>query len=469
MIDWDLVAAPLVVAVGAAVALLIDAFIGARSWKWPSLASGAALVLAAGELVGSRGSGGPDELSLGLSLVIVLGTLMVLLSAAVMDHEDSMPPGELHFLLLASASGAMCMVVARDFVTLIVALELLSLPSIAMVGLRRGDTAAARGAWTFFLVSVVSTAVTLMGISLIYGFAGSLGFADVNAQLRGSAAPDRAIVAAVVITVVGLLFKIGAVPFHMWIPDTYRGASIPVAAYLSVVSKAGAVGALIVVLGVPFGAYDSAWAPMIAAVAALTMTVGNIGAFVQRDAVGVLAWSSIAQAGFILAPIVALGVAGGARAAVQYLAIYALANLVAFTMIALVRRRWGGTSFRHLTGLARRDPLGGACLSLALLTLAGFPPAVIGLVAKYAVLRPVVEAGYGWLAVVMAANVALGLAYYLPMMARVLSQEGDEITVVEPSPSPPYAVGVARTSMVLGTLALIATSVYPNLILAPLR
>ncbi|MGH3424255.1 MAG: NADH-quinone oxidoreductase subunit N [Nocardioidaceae bacterium] len=463
MIEWGTVGPALAAAVGALVALLLDAFWPHRSWRWPSVAALAGLV-AAGALL--LRPGGPTGVPLAVSAIVVVASLLVVLGAAVMDHEDAMPPGELHFLLLASTSGALCMVIATDLVTLVVALELLSLPSIAMVGLRRGDVAAARGAWTFFLVSAVSTAITLMGASLLYGVAGTLEYDGLASELGSSQVPDRAVAVAVLITLIGLLFKAGSVPFHMWVPDTYRGASVPVAAYLSVVSKAGAIGALIVLLAGPFADFRPQWAPFVAAVAVLSMTVGNVGALVQRDAIGLLAWSSIAQAGFVLGPMVGLPGQDGAAAPVRYLAVYALANLTAFIAAALVRRLRGGTSFGHMAGLVRSSPWTGWAMTFALLSLAGFPPAVIGLFAKYLVLRPVVDVGYGWLAVAMAVNVALGLVYYLRLIAVLFAPLPSTDRDRAVSPSPPWAVHIAGAAMLAAAGALVVTSVAPDLMLS---
>jgi len=465
MIDWAAVTPALILASGAIAALLVTAFHATRTWRWPAIVSTVSLLAASAVAVAT---GSIDRLTLVLTLVVVFGTFMMVLAAGVMDHEESMPPGELHFLLLSSAAGGCCLVIARDLVTLVVALELLSLPSIALVGLRRSDLGAARAAWTFFLLSAVSTAVTVMGVSIVYGFAGNLAYDQVATALAGSTAPARAVAAAVLLTVVGLLFKAGAVPFHVWIPDTYRGASVPVAGYLSVVSKSAALGALLVVLTTAFGPVRDHWAPVVAVVAAVTMTVGNLGALGQRDAIGMLAWSSIAQAGFILAPLVGLPGTAAVAAAVSYLVVYSLANLVAFTTVAICRRRWGGTTFAHLAGLARRDPGAGICLAFALLVLAGFPPAVIGLLTKYVVLLPPVDSGYGWLAVVMALNVAIGLVYYLRLLATVLAPPSEEVATPPPSPSPPYTVRFARAAMIAATAALVAASVYPDLLLGVL-
>jgi len=357
------------------------------------------------------------------------------------------------------------MVAARDLVTLIVALELLSLPSIALVGLRQGDRYAVRAAWTFFLASVVSTAITLMGVSLLYGMTGRLDYAGIDDALRGTAMPDSVIAVSVVLTVIGLLFKLGAVPFHVWIPDTYGGASVMVAGYLSAVSKAAALGAVLVLLSLALPSTYDSWQPLVAIVAAATMTIGNLGALRQRDAIGLLAWSSIAQAGFLLAPAAALFATEGLRAPVQYLAVYVLANLVAFASLAVVLRLRGSTSFADLGGLARTDPWMGASLAFALLTLAGFPPAVIGLVTKYVVIRPVVDGDHMWLAVVMAVNVMLGLAYYLRLVATIFDKPDGE---PYHSPSPPISVRIAKGVVILGAAGLVVLSAWPSLLLSHL-
>ncbi len=462
-VDWAIAGPATIVAAGALIGLLVDAFFSRRTWLGSGLPATLALVLAGVELF--RMHDNIASYTFALSLIVLAGTLFVVVASNVMNFENAMPPGEYHFLMLSSAAGALLMVSARDLVTVIVAFELLSLPSIALVGLRQGDRVAIRSAWTFFLASVVSTAITLMGISLLYGITGTLHYAEMQNALTSSDVPEGVIAVAVVLTVVGFLFKLGAVPFHVWIPDTYGGASVMVAGYLSAVSKAAALGAALILLAEALPSTTDTWQPLVAIVAAVTMTVGNVGALRQRDAVGLLAWSSIAQAGFLLAPAAALFAADGLDAPVQYLAIYVLANLVAFAALAVVVRMRGSTTFEDMTGLARSDPWMGAALGFALLTLAGFPPAVIGLVAKYVVLRPVIDDGQTWLAVVMAVNVMFGLAYYLRLVAVLVDKPVGEAYV---SPSPPVSVRVAKAVVILGALGLVALSAWPGLLLSNL-
>lgn len=465
-VDWTTAGPAAIVALAALLALMLDAAISRRTWLGSGLPAGIGLLAAGAELLRT---GGVDDVSFAFSAVVVVGALLMVLAANVMNHETSMPPGELHALLLMSTSGGLVMVAARDVVTLVVAVELLALPSVALVGLRRGDRRAISAAWGFFITSVVSTAVTLMGVALLYGVAGSLDYADLASGLAASDVPDPVVAVAVTLTLVGLLFKLGAVPFHVWVPDTYRGASVVVAGFLASVSKAAALGAVLTLLVLALGGEREAWTPVLAVVAAVTMTVGNLGALREREAVGMLAWSSVAQAGFLLAPATALVGTGlaqpGITAAVQYLAVYALANVVAFSAVAVVLRLRGSTAYGELAGLARSDPWMGVPLAFAVLVLAGFPPAVIGLVTKYVVLVPVVQDGPLWLAVVMAVNVMLGLAYYLRLVAVLLARPDGEPYV---SPSPPFSVRVAKTVVLVGTGALVATSLWPALLLTHL-
>lgn len=460
-IDWTAAGPAAIVMIGALVGLLVDAFYPRRTWNGPGLPAAAALVGAGVVLV----AGDSAPVPFAFSLIVLVGTLFVVVASNVMNFENAMPPGEYHFLLLSAAAGALLMVTARDLVTLVVALELLSLPSIALVGLRQGDARAIRSAWTFFLASVVSTAITLMGVSLLYGVTSSLDYAGIRAGLAAAQVPDGVVAVAVVLTVVGLLFKLGAVPFHVWIPDTYVGASVMVAAFLSVVSKAAALGALLVLLSVALPGEGDSWHPVIAVVAAVTMTIGNVGALRQDDAVGLLAWSSIAQAGFLLAPAVAVSTTYGLSAPIQYLAVYALANLVAFAALAVILRLRGSTRLEDLRGMARNDPWMGIPLVFAALTLAGFPPAVIGLVTKYVVIRPVVDSDHLWLAVVMGVNVMLGLAYYLRVVVTLCGRSDGDPYV---SPSPPVSVRFAKSTVLVGTGLLVALSAWPDLLLTHL-
>ena len=442
-IDWTAVAPPLVLALSALVVLLVATFAG------PPRSRGAALLPATLTVLGvlgaavatvrlfgqSRGTfcvvgdlAGPVPCSFGVNSftlafwsIVLLGTAVVTLIGTAAVADGRTPLGEWHFLLLCSATGAMTIAASRDLVTLVVALEVVSLPAFAMTGLRRGDPAAAEAAVKFFLVSVVSTAVTLMGVSLLYGATGSVFLGPIDAALPLEGDLGRVAVVGGMLTVVGLAFKVAAVPFHMWVPDTYVGAPVAVAAYLSVVSKSAGFVGLILVLEGGMSTLVDTWSPVLAMMAALTMTVGNLLALRQRHAIRLLAWSSVAQAGYVLVPLgTGLAAPAAVGASMSYLAVYAVVNLGAFAVAALVGTRHPQQRLEDYRGLVRENPGAGWPLAFSLVALAGLPPGIIGLLAKVVVLDSAAGPAT-WLAVVMAVNVAIGLVYYLRWLVLLFS------------------------------------------------
>lgn len=438
-IDWVAIAPPLVLACSAVLVLLVDAFAGTARRRATALVPATLTVLgvvaAAGSVVFGAASAGVretfcvapeaggdcsfvvDRLTLAFWGVVLFGTLVVALIETAEAHTGRTPQGEWNFLLLCSATGAMVIAASRDLVTLVVALEVVSLPAFAMVGLLRRDRRAAEASVKFFLVSVVATAVTLMGVSLLYGATGSVFLGRLDASLQGGDVPIRVAAVGVLLTIVGLAFKVAAVPFHMWVPDTYVGAPVAVAAYLSVVSKAAGFVGLMLVLGLGLPSLSAYWSPVMAALAALTMTVGNVLALWQQHAVRLLAWSSVAQAGYILVPFGALAAASSAEMgsvlsrSTGYLAVYAVINLGAFAVAAVVGTRYPRQRLADYRGLIREEPVAGWALAFALVALAGLPPGIVGLLAKVLVFSAAAGPAT-WLAVVLAANVAIGLVYY---------------------------------------------------------
>jgi NADH-quinone oxidoreductase subunit N len=410
-----------------------------------------------------------NPITLVFQAVVLVGTVVVLLLA----HRDltagahPLPPGETGFLMLASATGALVLAAGRDLATIVVALEVVSLPAFALVGLRRRDPRGAEAALTFFLVSVVSVAVMLYGISLVYGATGSLHLDRIATALADPASRTSVATAGVVLTLVGLAFKVGAVPFHFWVPDTYAGAPVVVAAFLSVVSKAAGIVGLVVVVGVGFPAYADVWAPAIAVVSVATMTLGNVAALRQRRAVRLLAWSSVAQSGYMLAPlgVASSGVTGGQfgaalSAVVAYVCVYAVVNLAAFGVVAVVTRNRPSGLIEDYRGLAYTEPASAAALAFGLLALAGLPPGVAGLWAKVVVIDSAVSGGATWLAVAVAVNTVIALAYYLRWTALLFAgRTADQEAVSYDVPATSgIAVGIALAAGV-------AFSVLPQLVL----
>jgi NADH-quinone oxidoreductase subunit N len=451
-VDWTAIAPALCVGVAALLALAADLAVP-RMTRWLPCAvsvAGAALALMLIALnhdarvafcVPSQAVDGAsdcswqvDNVTIAWWVLVAVGVGLVALLLQPSVGPGGLPAGELYFLLLTSASGAMALAASRDLITLVVSMETVSLPAFALVGLRYGSRSGSEAALKFFLISVVSTAVTLLGISLVYGGTGSVMAGTVAARVADGSAVSPIVEVGMALTVVGLAFKVAAVPFHVWVPDTYVGAPIPIAAYLSVVSKAAGLAGIAIVLVAFVPSLSDTWTVFVAVSAALTMTVGNLAALQQRHLVRLLAWSSVAQAGYLLVPIAAGGVGDDIGALQAYALMYAIVNIGAFAVVVAVSAL-GAVDIDDVTGLARRRPLLGLAFVFALLCLAGLPPGVIGLLAKVVVFQSAVDGHLTWLAVVMAVNVAIGLVYYLRVIVAVAAP-APELTPAERSPSP---------------------------------
>ncbi|MEU5113018.1 NADH-quinone oxidoreductase subunit N [Streptomyces longwoodensis] len=461
-VDWLAIAPPTLAAVVALAVLVADLFVpDARKQLlgWLSvagLAASAALLLPLLDgdrstfcVTGTRDacSYTVDRFTLVIQFLVLGGALLAALLSvtALKDARKELPEGEFWFLLLSSAAGAALLPASRDLATLIVALEVASLPAFALVGLRHGDRRSSEAALKFFLSSVTATAVSLLGISFVYATTGTLHLTQVADRIQHVDGQLHTLAqTGVVLTLVGFAFKTAAVPFHFWVPDTYVGAPLPIAAYLSVVGKAVGFSGLILVTVVAFPSYADVWGPALAALAALTMTVGNVGALRQRttraySAVRLLAWSSVGQAGYLLVPIAAAAYSDDAEHAVgstlAYALMYAAVNLGAFAVAALVGRTARENRVADYRGLYSSHPVTALLLAFFLLCLAGLPPGIIGLFAKVTVFSAAVDAGLGWLAVVMAANVVIALFYYLQWTALLFrAPEGEPAKHRVPAP-----------------------------------
>lgn len=284
----------------------------------------------------------------------------------------------------------------------------------------------------------------LLGVSFVYATTGTLHLTELATRLHD--VPDQLSIlakAGVALTLVGFAFKTAAAPFHFWVPDTYVGAPLPVAAYLSVVGKAVGFSGLILVTVIAFPSYADVWGPALAVVAALTMTVGNVAALRQtatraRSAVRLLAWSSIAQAGYLLVPIASAAYSSDEQigSTVAYALMYAVVNLGAFAVAALVARTKPDNRLSDYRGLYTARPLTALAMGFFLLCLAGLPPGIVGLFAKVTVFSSAVDAGLGWLAVVMAVNVVIALYYYLQWTAALFRAPEEAEPPLRPRPPP---------------------------------
>lgn len=372
-----------------------------------------------------------SSLTAGLQLLALGSALVVLVltwthwSRAGRGGPTAAPTVVLVALFLAATAGVTAVPAARDLGTLLVSLELATLPVVGLVALeRRADRhhGAVAGAVALLTTSLVSFALLALGAALWVAATGT-ALLSPEAAAQAAAVPERAalLLLAAVLVLAGLGFKISAVPFHAWTPLTYATAPLPVTTYLAGTSKVAALGGMIVLVQALAGTSGFALVA-VAVVAALTMTLGNAMALRQVDLVRLLAWSAVAQAGWLMLPLASLS-SRAVHAAGGYLAVYVVATVLAFVVVAAVALRpGGGVLLSDHRGLARDHPLSAAALGLSLLTLAGLPPAVIGLVAKVVVLRPVADDGIWWLLVVATLNIALGIAVYVRWLAVLIER-----------------------------------------------
>ncbi|MGW1881220.1 NADH-quinone oxidoreductase subunit N [Streptomyces sp. NPDC001970] len=487
-VDWLAIAPPTITAVVGMLILVADLFVPERSKPLLGCTAIAGLAVAVLSLAplrkGDRStfclttapdvcSYTADHFALVIQFLVLGGALLTAL-LSVTETKDRLPAGEYWFLLLSSAAGAALLPASRDLATLVVALEVASLPAFALVGLRRGDRMSSESALKFFLSSVTATAVMLLGVSFVYASTGTLHLTQIATRLDDVPGQLETLAqAGVALTLVGFAFKTAAVPFHFWVPDTYVGAPLPVAAYLSVVGKAVGFSGLILVTVIAFPAYADVWGPAMAVLAALTMTAGNVAAVRQsatraHSAVRLLAWSSVAQAGYILVPIAAAAYSSDDQigSTVAYALMYAIVNLGAFAVVALVARTKPLNRIADYRGLYATRPVTALAMGFFLLCLAGLPPGIIGLFAKVTVFSAAVDAGLGWLAVVMSANVVIALYYYLQWTAVLFrAPEGVSETAAEGAPERHRAPVLVTATIAITAAAGIVLSGWPQPVL----
>lgn len=396
-----------------------------------------------------------------MGFFLIVAYVTVLVSVDYVGEGDYYK-SEFYFLLLSSLLGMVAMTSARDFITIFVALELISIPTYILAGWRKHDTKSNEAAIKYYLIGVLSSAVMLYGMSLIFGLSGGhVLLSEIGAFAASGDAPPLFPV-AIFLTLVGFAFKVSAVPFHFWAPDTYEGAPTPVTAFLSVASKAGGFVALLSIIYFGFFQADDSWQPLLWALAAITMTVGNLSALRQTNIVRMLAYSSIAQGGFILVPLAVAQDAPRAafEAVIVYLLIYGAMNLGAFAVVIAVARRTRSGEISSYAGLGQTAPILGILMSVFLMSLAGIPP-LAGWFAKFVMFRAVFEAGGAaavTLGVVAAVNSVIAFFYYAGVARRIWFEEpAAEL-------AGPARVPLALTTAMSMTAAIVLViGVYPQL------
>ncbi|MBA3691777.1 MAG: NADH-quinone oxidoreductase subunit N, partial [Actinobacteria bacterium] len=346
---------------------------------------------------------------------------------------------------------------------LFIALELVSAPGFLMAAFRKNDPRGNEGGLKFFLIGVLSTAVMLYGMSIVYGLTGTTSLAGIGRALASVSSTQESLVwASILFIVAGFAFKVSAVPFQFWSPDTYEGSPVPVAAFLAVASAASGFAGLLQLMFVAFPAQAEFWTPIFAALSIATMTIGNLVALQQRQVVRLLAYSGIAQTGYILLPFALVGASAAVdrtafSAAVTYILLYGVMNLGAFAVVIAVSRRSPGLLIGDFAGLARRAPLLAVGMTAFMVSLAGIPPTG-GFWAKIFIFTAAIDrGGIGpWLAAAMVVNSVVSVAYYFAVPKAMIFSEAEDRSPLGASPLVTGVVGLAL-------LAITAAFFWPDL------
>ncbi|MGY2049099.1 NADH-quinone oxidoreductase subunit N [Methylobacterium sp. JK268] len=380
-------------------------------------------------------------------LLVQAGALVSLLALGSHFRGAEQEPQYPVALLMATVGG-MGLTAATDLGLIVLFLQMVSFPSYLLVLLVRGDGPAQEATLKYFLYGAAALAVMAYGLTFLFGLTGSLNLRAIGAGLAGA---DRAWVAlAFGLVVVGYGFEVTLVPFHVWAPDVFQGATAPASGFVSVVPKVAAFAGLMRFLLEAMPGGLAGWPAVLALASAATMTFGNLVALRQRSLKRLLAYSSIAQAGYVLMAVAVADRAHGALPAVAfYLAAYLLMNLAAFTVAAQVERMLGTDAVEAVRGLGRRAPWPAAALALALLSLAGVPP-LAGFAGKVFLLIAAIDGGVAWLAAFAAANMAVALFYYAAVIAEMYFREPERPEAVAPGAAYAWALGLCSA----GTLAL---------------
>lgn len=475
-IDWHAVAPELILLGFGALLTTLDAIFLERGRKLTSALAGIALLatlipvitlaIDGTDRVLFNGAYVVDNFALVMKAMFLLSGYVVVLLSTNYIAEGDYWENEYYGMLISSVLGMVVMASARDLVTIFVALELLSIPAYLMATWRKRDLRSNEAGLKYYLMGVFASAIMLYGMSLLYGVAGSTILSEIGAVVSADNASTSIASLAVVFVVAGFAFKVSAVPFHTWAPDTYEGAPTPVTAFLAVASKAAGFVALVQLIFVAFWGRDDVYEPLMWVLAAASMTVGNLVALRQTNMVRMMAYSGIASAGYIMAPLAVagenLGVADESlRAVVTYLVIYAAMNLGVFAVIMAIARKTRSAEISSYAGLFQYAPGLTVAMTIFLMALAGIPP-LGGWWAKFVVFRALVNAdtGLGYtLAAVAAVNSVIALYYYLSVLRTMWADDAPDGDVT------PIRIPFSlQAALGLTAFATLAFGVWPALV-----
>ncbi|MFL5895542.1 MAG: NADH-quinone oxidoreductase subunit N [Thermoleophilaceae bacterium] len=397
------------VVIPALTVIALGAAIGLSIWNWEP---GDTKPIVEGALA-------VDTLSLAISIICyVAGIATVLLSLRALAVTEA-GGGEYFTLLLGSVAGMTVLASAENLVTLFIGFELLSIPLYVLCGSELRRRTSLESGLKYLVIGSVGSGTLLYGLAFVYGATGQTDFAQIAAAIGDKVSvTDPLLLTGIALAATGLAFKVSIAPFHQWTPDVYQGAPTPVTTFMAVATKAAAFAVFLRLFEEALPSLQVQWGDALAALAYTTIIIGNVGALTQRSLKRMLAWSGVAQAGYILAGIV-VGTQLGLQALAFYLAVYLLMNVAAFAVVTARERVWpAGDDISSLDGLGRADPWLAWPMTIAMLALAGFP-ATAGFMGKFYLLRAAVDGGYDWLAIFIVVGSVISLGYYLRVVAAI--------------------------------------------------
>jgi NADH-quinone oxidoreductase subunit N len=452
-LNLRIIAPALIVALTAIVVLLGELFTSSAQKRWLGYTSLLGLVIAGGAAVSMWGVNTSafrnmvvaDNFGLFLTLTVLVGAALSILLAM-----DRFAQGEYYVLVLFSVTGMILMATATDFIVMFLALELLSIPLYLLAAFNRENTKSLEAGLKYFLLGAFSSAFFLYGVALIYGATGSTNLAKI-----AQAGPSDLLLIGAGLVLVGFAFKVALVPFHWWTPDVYEGAPTTVTAFMSVAVKAAAFGAFFRAFLVALPALSADWRVVLAVISVLTMTLGNVAALMQPNIKRMLAYSSIAHAGYILIALVAMG-KDGASSALFYLLAYTVTNLGAFgVVIALSDKDKERLDIKDFGGVARSQPFLAVLMTIFMLSLAGFPP-FGGFVGKFLIFGAAVQTGWTWLAIIGVLNSLISAYFYLrPVVAMYMNDPAEGWSASRVS-------SLVMLALVIAVIAVVALGIFPS-------
>ena len=388
-----------------------------------------------------QGMASSDPFAIGIALVVLVAVgLGILLSVKYIPNINHQT-GEYYALLLLISAGMMAMAAAMDLMVVFLSLEVFSLGLYILSGLNRNDPRSSEAAMKYFLLGAFASGFFVYGAALLYGATGSTQFGQIATALTTAQYDQNLLYPAIGLLIVGFGFKVSLVPFHMWTPDVYQGAPTPLTAFMSVGTKAAAFAAFYRTFLFALASQQAVWGTALAVLAVLTMTLGNLAALRQTSLKRLLAYSSIAHAGYILVGL-ATGTPSGAEAALYYLISYAFMNIGAFAVVMMLEKQGEmDAGVGRLAGLAKRQPLLAFVMAIFMFSLTGIPP-FAGFFAKFFVFSAAVQGNWSWLAAIAMLNSAISAYYYLRITVSMYFSEPGEQTVTEPVRSLPATVGM---------------------------